>query len=252
MDHRYHRAKWGKGQERSRTSESNWKLPLRWERDARRAEENWIESVKHGEGYSGEMPRRPRVFCASLSDWLDDEVPIEWLGDLLKLIFATPNLDWLLLTKRPQNWIPRMKALSNVISDLSWPVWDQWLKGIRPHNVWIGVSAGADQQAALDIPAPIHFLSCEPMLHPLGDSPTTIQFNWVILGGESGAHARPCRTDWIREAVALCRDCGIPAFVKQLGANALDPTGEPMRLKDGHGGDMDEWPEDLRVRQFPK
>jgi len=120
----------------------------------------------------------------------------------------------------------------------------------RNSNIWIGVSAGADQAAALEIPARIHFLSCEPMLHPL-DTTHAARFDWKIFGGESGAHARPCRTDWIREGVIFCRDYKIAAFVKQLGTRAQDPTGEPLRLRDSHGGDMSEWPEDLRVREFP-
>jgi protein gp37 len=242
------------GSERIRTSESTWRQPLKWNQDARRAEENWIEAVKAGQGYSGEMPQRPRVFCLSLGDWLDNEVPIEWLSDLFHLIRRTPNLDWLLLTKRPENWIKRTNsAISTMHCDPldTGDVMHEWLCGNPPLNVWIGVSAGADQQAALRIPARVHFLSCEPMLHPM-DTTHAGKFSWVILGGESGKEARPCRTDWIRDAVAVCRSHGVPVFVKQLGSNGRDPTGEPLRLKDSHGGDMSEWPEDLRVREFPQ
>jgi len=111
---------------------------------------------------------RHRVFCLSLGDWLDDEnVPIEWLAGLLSTIEATPNLDWLLLTKRPQNWRTRLEAATwritpglRAVDDPAFRLGEAWLSGRPPENVWIGVSAGADQAAALSIPARIHFLSC--------------------------------------------------------------------------------------------
>src|SRR5581483_2425062 len=100
---------WGKGKPRQRTSTANWRLPLRWNRDRGQT----LEALK-GTSFKAELERRPRVFCASLADWLDDEVPIEWLADLLALIHATPNLDWLLLTKRPENWMSRLvKAMKH-------------------------------------------------------------------------------------------------------------------------------------------
>lgn len=106
---------WGKGAPRRRTSAANWKQPLRWNRDAGTG--RFLECPKCGlrgnpptvcptagcSTFASEMDTaRPRVFCASLADWLDDEVPVEWLADLLSLIHATPNLDWLLLSKRPE------------------------------------------------------------------------------------------------------------------------------------------------------
>lgn len=265
---------WGGGP-RHRTSASNWKQPLKWNRGADSARRKCgacgleFESCWNRERATIPCPTcgadaiipRPRVFCASLSDWLDDEnVPIEWLADLLSLIYQTPNLDWLLLTKRPQNWRGRLeevrdwciKAPGESDFDLHLFV-HNWIARCDiepPANVWIGVSAGADQRAALDIPARIHFLSCEPMLRPM-DTTHAAWFDWIIFGGESGSGARRCSTDWIRDGVKACRTSGSAAFVKQMGANCFDPTGEPLRLKDSHGGNMDEWPEDLRVREFP-
>ncbi len=231
------------GPARVRTAESTWKQPLAWNRKAEGAAD------------------RPRVFCLSLGDWLDDEgVPIEWLADLLKLIHDTPNLDWLLLTKRPQNWHRRMEAVRDwCIKDAGESDFDlhlfvhNWFARCDiapPANVWIGVSAGADQAAALNIPARVHFLSCEPMLRPL-DAEHASDFDWIIFGGESGKKARRCSTQWIRDGVAYCNAFGVAPFVKQMGSNCTDPTGEPLRLKDSHGGDMTEWCEDLRVREFP-
>lgn len=94
---------WGKGAPRRRTSPDNWKQPLKWDSAAETA------MLRAGMDRALQPYVRPRVFCASLADWLDDEVPIAWLVDLLVLMHATPNLDWLLLTKRPQNFATRIR-----------------------------------------------------------------------------------------------------------------------------------------------
>ncbi len=158
---------WGKGNPRYKTSPGNWKGPVHWQFDAAR------------EG------RRIKVFCASLADWLDEEAPVEWLVELLALIRLTPDLDWQLLTKRPQNFLPRINAAMKFIEDhapragfdelhewlLDWvaPAHNKHL----PANVWIGVSAGTRLGCgqriaqALRIPARVRFLSCEPMLEAI-------------------------------------------------------------------------------------
>ena len=164
MDTRHGRVKWGKGQPRSKTSAENWKKPRQWNAAA----------VKAGV--------RPRVLCASLADWLDEEVPAEWLAELLALVFATPQLDWLLLTKRPGNFHNRMKAAISAelkrtgeepSSFLDWM--DGWaIKGdVTPANVWIGTTVENQEWAdrripeLLQIPARVRFLSCEPLLGPV-------------------------------------------------------------------------------------
>src|SRR5690606_14112917 len=108
-NHRYGMDNWGKGKPRRRTSEANWRQPVKWDstqfrRCGRCGWRGQTDCQSCGVVWSSMKPSRPRVFCASLADWLDDEVPIEWLSDLLKLIHDTPNLDWLLLTKRPENF----------------------------------------------------------------------------------------------------------------------------------------------------
>lgn len=245
---------WGSGP-RHRTK--TWGDPLKWNRLA--GSIDWL-------GFAPTV--RPRVFCASLADWLDDEnVPIEWFADLLGIFEQCNNLDWLTLTKRPKNWRRRLEQVVDLYHETmrsenpgkfsrGGQLAERWLSGSAPHNVWIGVSAGADQQAALDIPARVHFLSCEPMLRPLGPEGVlwTSRFDWAIFGGESGSKARECHTDWIRDGVAFCRLNGIAPFVKQLGSNCLAAGNDQkylIAMKDSHGGDMDEWPEDLRVREFP-
>jgi protein gp37 len=171
---------WGKGQPRQRTSAANWKNPIRWNKAPSMCCPDCGLENECGCGFV----HRPRVFCASLSDWLDDEVPIEWLADLIKLIHDTPNLDWQLLTKRPENWRERcFEALHRweeirfhnsptMDSQTEFSGWlSNWIGGHEsPSNVWIGVTC-EDQKRAderiphlLKIPAKVRFLSVEPML----------------------------------------------------------------------------------------
>lgn len=244
--------KWGKGQPRQRTSASNWREPLKWNRDC---------GLTDG-------PRR-RVFCASLADWLDDEVPIEWLADLLKLIHDTPNLDWLLLTKRPENFFGRLRGAWNA-TVCEFDSFDRWIvdwgkRGIAPDNVWIGTTTEDQERAEeripemLKIPARVRFLSVEPMLGPVDLTHWMIEgggggLDWVIVGGESGRNFRSCNMAWIRDVVEQCQSAGVACFVKQLGSFAwFDETRmKGMKFKHQKGGDVDEWPEDLRVREFPQ
>lgn len=187
-------ARWGRDA-KDRRKAKDWKQVLAWDRKA--AQRNTEYKNAH-EGTLRDIfkphtlpphPPRPRIF-PSLCDWLDDEVPIEWLADLLKLIHDTPNLDWLLLTKRPENWLDRIsKAFewieceppSSFERDNLEDWLNAWLAGNQkffdrfdiasvPKNVWIGVSV-EDQKRAderipllLQIPAKIRFLSVEPLL----------------------------------------------------------------------------------------
>lgn len=157
---------WGPGAPRRRTSASTWNLPLRWN-----AQHNSFFS-QHG--------HRQRVFCASLADWLDNAINVEWLVDLLGLIRITPDLDWLLLSKRIGNWRGRLEAAAEWLRErlttaseatvalLRWI--ERWLDGIAPANVWLGATivnqteADRDIPKLLSIPARARFLSMEPLL----------------------------------------------------------------------------------------
>jgi protein gp37 len=239
-DNRFGGGHWGKGAPRQRTSEANWRKPVQWNRAAVLCENcggaftspchHFTDAAQThrcpnvATGY-----RRPRVFCASLADWLDDEVPIEWLADLLGLIHATPSLDWLLLTKRPQNFHSRIEA---ALEPASWPGRSRyvrdWLQGTPPANVWIGTTV-EDQQRLderipelLKIPACVRFLSCEPLLGPIdfakgGCAAWMGLIEWVICGGESGPRARPMHPDWARSLRDQCAAAGVPFFFKQWG-----------------------------------
>jgi len=253
---------WGPGTPRRIRSDAYWKQPLKWNIDG-------YEFASCKCGWTGSSPfassrcggclasdglhyRRPRVFCSSLADWLDEEGPINQLARLLKLIHDTPNLDWLLLSKRPRNWIDRITAAKEHY-DGSW-ILDQWLQGHPPRNVWIGTTV-EDQQRAderipelLRIPARVRFLSCEPLLGSINlerivikpsdapargkpdvsftalsgwnggaNRPDKTKIDWVICGGESGPNARPMHPDWARSLRDQCQAAGVPFFFKQWG-----------------------------------
>jgi protein gp37 len=205
---------WGAGAARHRTSESYWKQPLKWNAKAAR------------EG------RRIRVFCASLADVFDNQVPMGWLDDLWRLIEATPQLDWLLLTKRIGN-------VNNML-----PIPFDFAE--RYPHVWIGATVVNQAEADRDIPkllatdAAVRFLSIEPMLGPIdlcSINPPQLNdgrahaganvlmnqpglrraIDWVICGGESGPNARPMHPDWARSLRDQCAAAGVPFLFKQWG-----------------------------------
>ena len=204
MSNRYGWVEWGPHGDRKRTSEANWRKPLSWAKAAARA------GIRH------------RVFCASLADWLDNKAPYAWRLDLAMLVEATPELDWLLLTKRPENFAKH----------------SPWLPGEVPANVWLGTTcedqANFDRRWPIlnDIPAKVRFISYEPALGPM--IPTSV-FNpdWIICGGESGPGARQMNPAWARSLRERCAADGIAFFMKQM-------TGKkPI-------------PPDLMVREFPR
>jgi protein gp37 len=126
-------------------------------------------------------------------------------------------------------------------------------------NVWVGVSAENQEMAEkripllLQTPAALRFVSCEPLLGNIDLTPWLYgdnRLDWVIVGGESGQSARACRLDWIRAIAKQCQKAGAAVFVKQAGSNAIS-NDAPLKLKNRKGGDLDELPVDLRVRQFP-
>jgi len=201
---------WGPHAPRSRTSEDYWKKPLKWNAKAR--------------AFKREFGHRPRVFCASLADVFDNQVPASWRQDLFALIRECRRLDWLLLTKRPQNIVKML------------PV--DWGDGYA--NVWLGVTA--EEQAHFDqrwkylrkIPARIKFISYEPALGPLRLPPNGPFPDWLISGGESGGGARPIQPRWVRDIIADCRHHGVVHFHKQWGTYRSNPlvTEQGMSVKE--------------------
>ena len=118
-------------------------------------------------------------------------------------------------------------------------------------NAWLGTSIELDEHArrARELratPAAVRFLSLEPLLGPLPSLDLT-GISWAIIGGESGSGSREMDLGWVRDRIGRCRESGTAVFVKQLGSRWARGTGG-----DSHGGDMDLWPEDLRIREFPR
>lgn len=195
---------WGKHSERRFFGEKHWQQPLLWEADAK------TKGV------------RRRVFCASMADVFEDRRDLDpWREKLWPIIAATPHLDWLLLTKRPEH-AARLAP---------------W-KGTWPENVWFGTTVETQHWAnkrlphLAQIPARIKFLSCEPLLGhvSLGDYLKT-DINWVIAGGESGGKSRPTKPEWFRSLRDQCRDAGVAFHFKQWGNWAPDPCSDEAELK---------------------
>lgn len=275
------KAKWGAEGTRVKTSEAYWAKPLKWDRDAAAAGE------------------RPRVFCASMADVFEDsELPVtnsrgETLyqfpdgelatmldhaqkgiscgrlatldnvrRELFELIDATPNLDWLLLTKRPQSIYRLMHATG----------------AGRRDNLWLGTSISDQATAEANVMpllrcAPLAerlFLSIEPLLGPIDlrgidiglsraldclrgeiadDELYSVSgaphfIDWVIVGGESGHHARPMHPDWVRRVRDDCQIASVPFFFKQWGEwqNGSGSGLNHIVLADGRHGAL---PEDM-------
>lgn len=221
MARRYKWVEWG-NHPRKRTSDALWREPLKWQRQAA--------------DFFAEHGRRRRVFCASLADVFDNQVDPLWRFDLWLLIQRTPDLDWLLLTKRPQN-IERMLPI----------FWED----IRNH-VWLGTTVEDQEHADKNIPhllkhdAVVRFISVEPMLGAIdlrhvnvpygfhfdalresfwGGTGVPARLDWVIAGGESGPQARPSDPRWFRSLRDQCAAAGVPFLFKQWGCWVTAPDG---------------------------
>lgn len=180
---------WGLGAERRFFGDKHWAEPLRWNAFAEA---------------SGE---RARVFCASMADVFEDRSDLDVCRERLwALIEATPHLDWLLLTKRPQ-----------LITSMT-PWSDDW-----PANVWLGTTVEDQRRAKerlshlISIPAAVRFISAEPLLGRVNLSEWLEGLDWVITGGESGPKARPSSPSWFRELLNQCMAADVAFHFKQWG-----------------------------------
>lgn len=257
---------WGQDAARKIASEALWRKPLLWNK---RAADKGV---------------RERVFCASMADVFEDyQGPdaarvMEARERLWALIEVTPWLDWLLLTKRPQN-------IHGMLSH-------RWGFIGLPKNLWLGVTVENQEEAnrrlplLLNINCAVRFVSYEPALGPVdftaikldewcahceshemlnalthgsvgckcaSEATTLTQLSWVIVGGESGNGARLFNPAWALSTVEQCQAHGVPVFVKQMGSNPTLRSGSgwgPVTAT--KGDDMAEWPEQLRVREFPE
>ena len=225
---------WGPGKDRRYFEQKHWNEPLRW-------------NIK-----AGRLGRRERVFCASMADVFDNEAIPTMRNRLWELIKATGNLDWILVTKRIGN-----------AADMLPP---EWMRDGLPSNIWLLITvvnqteADRDIPKLLKIPAKVRGLSCEPLLGPINFRWTPYahqasgetyneylnrcgsvneyealrKISWVIVGGESGHHARPMHPDWARQARDQCADAGVPFFFKQWGEWApfyYREDGDPLKTQ---------------------
>lgn len=249
--------------------------------------------------------RKPRrVFVNSMTDLFLEAHTNEMIASVFTIMAQTPQHQFLVLTKRPErmlNWfmIQSLATTDRALFDAAggrWPL----------PNVWLGVSTEnqetADERIPLLVqtPAAIRFLSCEPLLGPIdfhgagsrgaedgdpesfsaltgydGTDPKIAGIDWVIVGGESGAKARPMDMKWIFSIVVQCREANVPVFVKQMGSVPMEleaiwrgrgvtrllncrnrervPEGfVPLKFADRKGGSPDEWPTELRIREYPR
>lgn len=248
---------WGDDKPRRMMSETYWKQPFKWNREAERRG----------------VPAK--VFCASLSDVFEDRVELVPVRSRLShVVEETPWLIWQFLTKRPENMV-RLAP-------------DRWSGG-WPSNVWAGTTAETQEYLELrlahlkKVPARVRFLSLEPLLGPMqlfGSPDDTGQFapgwiatgvktwteygweydvdlqqgvDWVIVGGESGGKARPFALEWAAGVVKQCRGAHVPCFVKQFGDSPrTSEQGAFVKLRTRKGGDPAEWPPGDWPRQFPE
>ncbi len=261
---------WGRDEPRRFFDDKHWREPLRWERMAADAGQPW------------------RVFCASMADVFEDsgftstdsdEAGVPRCVDtararLWSLVEATPHLTWMLLTKRPENvlrMVPRGWLATHtrtVVSDSEGVRTSPGSGRLWPANCWVGTSVENQRYAdlrvpkLLQVPAPVRFLSCEPLLGPVdlshwlmrcrfdyanegapaahgrcepGGSQRGIE--WVIAGGESGGHARPMHPQWARDLRDQCAAAGVAFHLKQWGewAPVVDlRRGDRWLCRDGH------------------
>ena len=264
--------KWGPGAPR-RLHESAFKLAHRLNRKPWVCDRCGVSSTvddSHCDACHTDLGgfHRRRIFSLSLGDWLDPEVPVEWLARMLDTIRTCPDVIWMLLTKRPQSFFSRLADASIYRTVGGRPLCDpDWVnawacRNSPPNNIAVGTSV-EDQQRdhrisdLIHIPARWRFLSLEPLLGPVA-LPKLDGIHQLIIGGESGPKSRTCNVEWMRSLVRQGRSAGVPVFVKQLGARPVfrmppdnaEPMGEITCL-DPKGGDPSEWPEDLRVREQP-
>lgn len=200
MAHRYGKHVWGHDAPRRFLSDDHWKHPIAWNKDGAAA------------------GIRQRVFCASMADVFEVKDDLrDSRKRLLDMIGVTPNLDWLLLTKRPHSILKLLPAGYEF-----------------PPNVWIGTTVENQETAdkrikylqAFTTPA-VRFLSCEPLLGPLDirkylqPGRNGVRIDWVICGGESEHGARPMNPEWAESLRDQCQEAGVPFLFKQWGSWGL-------------------------------
>lgn len=233
-----------------------------------------------------------RVFVNSMSDLFHEDVSHDFIFHVFRIMARCQTHTFQVLTKRPDRMLDfcrRIRYIDPGFNGHAFGTCSYWPNDpvnypteTRPlPNVWLGVSC-EDQKTAderipilLQTPSAVRWVSAEPVLGPIQITPylepvilhksdggkgyragrkvLEPALNWVVVGGESGPHARECRIDWIRSLVHQCREAGIPVFVKQLGSQPRSGlTNHMVYITDAKGGEPSEWPAELRRREWPR
>jgi len=201
--------------------------------------------------------RKPhRIFVNSMSDLFHEAIPDSWIDRIFVKMIRASHHTFMVLTKRAMRMRTYMNyprtleritklAKSEGIQSFRWPI----------RNVWLGVSV-EDEKAVVRVVqlgqtrAALRWISAEPLIGPFKLDRLWDYLDFAIIGGESGYGARLMQLDWARNLLREGQEYDVKMFVKQLGAEPYDGRNR-LVLSDSKGGDMDEWPIDLRVREYP-
>lgn len=221
-----------------------------------------------------------RIFVGDMFDLFHEQIPVAFIAEVLRVALKTPRHTFQFLTKRAE----RMRVLVNNAQE-HWGVTfgDHMHFGVSVEDEERACERIPDLK---NTRACVRFLSVEPMLEAVdlespwdeeGNQPLIEGVDWVICGGESGPGARPFNLAWAESLLAQCRDASVPFFMKQLGsvpmmddsvwraccdagrvpllaarnAQKVPARAVALSMRDRKGGDPSEWPESLRVREFP-
>lgn len=247
--------------------------------------------------------RKPRrIFVNSMSDLFHADVPYEFIAAVFGVMAVAHHHIYQILTKRPRRaerwfaWLLREAAARPQAADGTPPEVALCLDALQTYsgaawpteapgatwplaNVALGVSGGtqrdADERLAVlrDVPSALRWLSAEPLLGAVVLESHLPHLDWVVVGGESGRHARKCNVEWIEAINAECRAHDVPCFNKQLGRYPYEGAeqrdcyslrrcgmvdcadgcvfGLAYHVRHPHGADTDEWPDHLKVRELP-
>ena len=206
----------------------------------------WTSKVALTEEHLNDPIRgtRPRdIFVNSMSDLFHENLSYEEIKKIFSVMSCSSQHTFQILTKRAE----RLEEFGKKLFE----------EGFWRSNIWMGVSVeNKDYLYRLEhlknTPAMNKFVSFEPLLNRLGDIKKYLNgIDWVIIGGESGPDARICDISWITEIVEQCQELKVSCFVKQMGQKAVN-NGTPVKFVHFKGGNPEEWPENLKIREMPK
>jgi protein gp37 len=183
------------------------------------------------------------IFPCSMTDLFGSWVSDEWLDKIYDVMETCTQHTFLILTKRPER---RREYLAR-----------RYQRNEPAQNIWEGCSPETQQNVIdlIETPAALRWLSEEPILGPIDYVSQLPKIDWLVVGGESGPEARPTNIRWVANVIGQCKGLGVPVFVKQLGSDpyyGASGESESLALTHPKGGEIDEWPEELRVREYPK